>query len=135
MLAVIARSGGRVRGVLYCPHQADDGCVCRKPRPGLLYEARDRFGLQLTDGFLVGDHPTDLEAGHRAGCRSILVLSGRTERAAADLVLQDRPACSAVVSDLLAAAEWIVTHSGAQPVSAPARDPAAALAAAGSARP
>jgi len=74
------------------------------------------LSFELTDAIVVGDHPTDVEAGRRAGCRSILVLSGRTERATADLFAGDHPECSAVVPDLLAAAEWIVTYSPVRPM-------------------
>jgi D-glycero-D-manno-heptose 1,7-bisphosphate phosphatase len=135
MLAMIAQHGGRVRAVLYCPHQADDGCECRKPMPGLLFQARDQLGVELTDGIMVGDHSTDLEAGRRAGCRSVLVLSGRTERAAADQLLGDHSACSAVVPDLLAAAEWIVTRSLVRPTFGQTRDHARTLATAVGGRP
>jgi|SRR5579884_390757 len=116
MLAAIARHGGRVRAVLYCPHRPEEGCACRKPRPGLLFQARNELGVELADAIVVGDHPTDIEAGRRAGCRSILVLSGRTEEVPADLLLgADSAGCSAVVPDLLAAAEWIVAQSHAGP--------------------
>src|SRR5579884_850002 len=135
MLAVIARHGGQVSGVLYCPHTPDDECVCRKPRPGLLLQARERFDVELTDAIVVGDHPTDLEAGRRAGCRSLLVLSGRSEHATAARILDDYPECGAVVPDLLAAAEWIVTQSAGRPAPIPEREPAVPFATAGSARP
>jgi len=122
MLAAIARHGGTVRAVLYCPHRAEEGCACRKPRPGLLFQARDQLGIELTDAIVVGDHPTDVEAGRRAGCRSILVLSGRTGTAA-DLLVGEHPGCNAVVPDLLAAAEWIVSHSPARAGLGSAQDP------------
>ena len=59
--------------VLYCPHQDHHECACRKPKPGMLLEAARRHGLDLTASWMVGDRATDIEAGRRAGCRTVLV--------------------------------------------------------------
>lgn len=71
-------------GFYYCPHHpAADlpayrlDCECRKPRPGLLLRAARELGIELEASFMVGDRPTDLQAGRRAGCRSVWVQSGR----------------------------------------------------------
>ena len=60
-----------------CPHDRDDGCDCRKPKSGLLLEARQKHGLDLTRCYVVGDRLTDLEAGIKVGCKAILVRTGR----------------------------------------------------------
>jgi D-glycero-D-manno-heptose 1,7-bisphosphate phosphatase len=117
MLAVIAHHGGRVASVLCCPHRPSEGCECRKPRPGLLFHARDQLGVDLTNAIMVGDHPTDLEAGQRAGCASILVLSGRAEEETAELASGEQRACLTVAPDLLAAAEWIVARAYVLPAA------------------
>ncbi len=110
MCGAIASHGGRVRAILYCPHRPDEGCTCRKPQPGLLVQAQRCLGVDLSVAVLVGDHPADLEAARQAGCRSMLVLSGRV----ADCTAGELPeGCSAVVPDLLAAAERIVMDSEA----------------------
>jgi D-glycero-D-manno-heptose 1,7-bisphosphate phosphatase len=108
MLAVIADHGGQVRAILCCPHRPDQGCACRKPRPGLLLEAEAKLGVDLHDAVLVGDHPIDLEAARRAGCSSILVLSGRTADWTSS---QLPPGCLAVLPDLLAAARQLSANS------------------------
>ncbi|MCL5026078.1 MAG: D-glycero-beta-D-manno-heptose 1,7-bisphosphate 7-phosphatase [Chloroflexi bacterium] len=78
MLQEVAIRGGRIDAVLYCPHRPDEGCRCRKPKPGLLYKARDELNVDLSAALLVGDRISDLEAARAAACRaSILVLSGR----------------------------------------------------------
>jgi len=76
MLAEIAQIGGRIERVYYCPHGKDEGCFCRKPRPGMLLRARDELDIDLNDAFLIGDSITDIRAGFAAGVRSILVLTG-----------------------------------------------------------
>jgi D-glycero-D-manno-heptose 1,7-bisphosphate phosphatase len=61
--------------VLMCPH--DEGeCECRKPRPGMLLEAARRHGLDLEASWMIGDSERDVEAGRRAGCRTVLVGAG-----------------------------------------------------------
>lgn len=73
-------SGVRLRGFLFCPHGVDaDGqplCLCRKPLPGMLHEARDMYGIDLQRSWMIGDTLDDVQAGHHAGCRSILYDSG-----------------------------------------------------------
>jgi D-glycero-D-manno-heptose 1,7-bisphosphate phosphatase len=59
--------------VACCYHDDPDGCACRKPRPGLLIDAAERLGIPLRRSFVVGDRWRDVEAGKRAGCRTILL--------------------------------------------------------------
>ena len=58
--------------ILYCPHD-NDACNCRKPKPGMLLRAARRHGLDLGQSWMVGDSASDVEAGRRAGCRTVLV--------------------------------------------------------------
>lgn len=59
--------------VVYCPHGPTDGCECRKPAPGMLLDVAGRLKLDLESSFMVGDKASDIEAGRRAGCRTILI--------------------------------------------------------------
>ena len=70
--------GGKIEAFLVCPHTPDDGCDCRKPAPGLLFQARDRYGVDLDSAVMIGDWETDAQAARAAGCTSILVLEGRS---------------------------------------------------------
>lgn len=78
----LASYGARVDAWLYCPHHPTVNgsyaapCGCRKPLPGMLLEAADRYGIDLTASVMIGDKRADLEAGRAAGCRQILVRSG-----------------------------------------------------------
>jgi D-glycero-D-manno-heptose 1,7-bisphosphate phosphatase len=62
-----------VEHVLVCPHDDADNCACRKPKPGLLYELAASGGIDLSRSFLIGDSWKDIQAGQRAGCRTILL--------------------------------------------------------------
>ncbi len=81
----VKRLGGRIDAFLVCPHTPDDGCDCRKPAPGLLYQARDGYGVDLESAVVIGDARSDVEAARAAGCASILVLSGITPATSSDL--------------------------------------------------
>lgn len=82
-----------------CPHDDRDGCVCRKPLPGMLLQAAAERGLDPARSYMVGDRWRDIEAGRRAGCRTILLDSGHTEPVVSE---PDHRAGS-----LLEAARWI----------------------------
>lgn len=77
MIAELSAHGGRIDRVLYCPHRSEDNCGCRKPEPGMLLQAAQEMGINLTQSYMVGDAVTDLLAGRKAGCRTFLVLTGR----------------------------------------------------------
>ncbi|SDQ93897.1 haloacid dehalogenase superfamily, subfamily IA, variant 3 with third motif having DD or ED [Curtobacterium sp. UNCCL20] len=63
-----------------CPHDADDGCACRKPRPGLVLEAAERLGIAPEELVVVGDIGADVGAAAAAGAQGILVPTPRTRR-------------------------------------------------------
>lgn len=77
MVEEVERYGGKIDGLAFCPHTAEEGCACRKPRPGLLLELARRHGVDLAQAFVIGDALTDIQAGQSAGCATLLVLSGR----------------------------------------------------------
>jgi histidinol-phosphate phosphatase family protein len=64
-------AGGAIRAVYVCPHSWDDGCHCRKPRPGLLLDAQRDWQLDLTQTPMIGDADTDVAAAEAAGCPAI----------------------------------------------------------------
>lgn len=59
--------------VYYCPHDNDPPCGCRKPQPGMLLTAAQDRGIDLGGSWMVGDFESDVEAGRRAGCRTIRI--------------------------------------------------------------
>jgi D-glycero-D-manno-heptose 1,7-bisphosphate phosphatase len=77
LMREVKNVGGRIDAFFVCPHHPAAGCLCRKPKPGLLFQAAAQFGFSLAEAVFIGDATTDFEAAHAAGCRSILVRSGR----------------------------------------------------------
>lgn len=68
---------GFVSESFLCPHAPEENCDCRKPLPGSLLRAADKYDIDLTGSFMVGDAVTDIEAGRAAGVSPIMVLTGR----------------------------------------------------------
>ena len=84
MHKALGQLGGRIDAVFYCPHTADSGCECRKPKPGMLTEIGNRFGVELTGVPCVGDSVRDLQAAAAVEAQPILVLSGKGEKTLRD---------------------------------------------------
>ncbi len=112
MKALLAESGVRLDAVRHCPH--DNGvlgaytCTCRKPLPGMILDAAKDHGIDLGRSFLVGDAERDLAAGKAAGCRVMLVLTGKGEHER-DAVRVKHPSAE-IVADLAEAARWILNQ-------------------------
>lgn len=79
MLGEIARFGGRVEAVFFCPHGPTDDCNCRKPKPGLFIELGRRLNVDLRRAILIGDRQSDMAAAGAVGARKILVRTGHGE--------------------------------------------------------
>ena len=73
MKATLAENGVFVDAIYYCPHGWDNGCDCRKPKPGMLFQAQHDFHLDLSRTFFIGDDIRDQQAGEAAGCKTLLV--------------------------------------------------------------
>ena len=102
----VGEAGGRIDRIVVCPHGPDDGCSCRKPRPGLLLRLARYYRTSLEDVPVIGDSLRDLEAAQAAGARPVLVRTGngrRTERGL-PVALQDVP----VYDDLAAFVEELI---------------------------
>ncbi len=66
-------------GIEVCEHDDEERCDCRKPKPGMILLAQEKLGVDLAGSFVVGDRWRDIEAGRRAGCRTILIGDGYGE--------------------------------------------------------
>lgn len=73
MHADLLKEGTDVDDIFYCPHNWDDGCFCRKPSPGMIFDAQKKYSLNLTESYLIGDDERDIVAGETAGCMCKMV--------------------------------------------------------------
>jgi len=117
MHQMLAKHGGRIDAVFFCPHTPEDGCDCRKPMPGLFRQIGERFAVDLADVPVVGDVLRDLQAGVAAGCEPHLV---RTGKAAPERMNDEQLAelCAKlpgtrVHASLDAFAEWLIARDRA----------------------
>lgn len=104
MLDDIQKSGGRITKVYYCTHRQEIDCACRKPKPGMLKMAAGEFKINLKNAYFIGDTMPDIFTAQAAGCKSILVLTGK-EKQKNQKNWEIRP--DFVFKDLLAAAKFL----------------------------
>lgn len=76
MAAELEGQGARIDAWNYCPHGPDDGCACRKPKPGMIEELVAAFAVDRARSVLIGDKPSDLAAAQAAGVRGVLFTGG-----------------------------------------------------------
>ena len=84
-----------------CPHDDSDRCDCRKPLPGLLLRAAEKYGIDLSRSFMIGDRWRDVDAGASAGCTTVWIDYGYLERLSS-------AQASVTVDSIRAAANWIL---------------------------
>jgi len=105
-----AREGVHFEKIYIAPEAPDQPSRGRKPSPQFLFDARDEFGLDLAQSFIVGDKPIDLECGWNAGVKkSILVRTGYGVES--ETGLKNKPGRAVVVDDLKSAADWILKQT------------------------
>ena len=111
MNKALSKAGGRVDAIFYCPHTPDDNCSCRKPLPGLFEQIGDRFGAVLNEVHAVGDSLRDAQAAAASGCIPHLVLTGKGEQFAGQVLPDSFPAHTQVHSNLAAFTDWLLMQS------------------------
>ena len=107
MYRALSHLGGRIDALFYCPHAADAGCECRKPKPGMLVDIGQRFNVDLTGVPTIGDSLRDLQAAHAVGAQPVLVLTGKGTKTQAEGGLPDN---TLVFADLAEAVRHIIAE-------------------------
>jgi len=77
MSQALSRTGARLNGIYYCPHDYEPSCNCRKPAPGMLLDAARVHGVDLRSSWMVGDSEIDMQAGKSAECKTARVSTER----------------------------------------------------------
>ena len=91
----------KIEKTYVCPHRPDDNCECRKPKTKLIKDAEKEFNVDIKKSFMIGDKKIDIQMGHNAGCKSILVLTGNGMKE------KENSNADYIAKDLLEAARWI----------------------------
>ena len=108
MKSGVKDAGGKIKDIFYCPHMPTAGCNCRKPSPGLIFQAKEKYDIDLQYSCMIGDSAKDIECAKNAGCNlSVLVKTGNGEKAknllAAESINPDFTA-----ENLFDAAKWLI---------------------------
>lgn len=115
MIDTLRHDGANIDAVFFCPHYAggkvpeySHECDCRKPRTGLIDQARDSFNIDMSRSYLIGDHTTDLELAHRCNLEGIMVRTGYGMGEISYILQQMSIKPCYIAEDLLDAVKWII---------------------------
>ncbi|MFI8482213.1 D-glycero-beta-D-manno-heptose 1,7-bisphosphate 7-phosphatase [Pseudomonas sp. NPDC078700] len=106
MRQLVAEQGGEIGLIMYCPHGPDEGCNCRKPKPGMLHSIAEHYAVELKGVWFVGDSSGDLQAATNVDCQPVLVKTGKGERTLA----KGLPANTLIFDDLAAVARQLLNQ-------------------------
>ncbi len=103
----LAQVGGKIEEIFFCPHHPDEHCSCRKPRVGMFYQIADKYPVEFTDTFFIGDSYVDVAAARNVGLMPLLVKTGNGLKA-----LERYPELLNVphFSDLAEAVQYVITR-------------------------
>jgi D-glycero-D-manno-heptose 1,7-bisphosphate phosphatase len=110
MKTEVRSGGGLITDIFFCPHKPEDRCSCRKPKPGLILTAQNKYKIDLPSSYMIGDSAKDIECARQAGCGyALLVRSDNYPQAKEELsekgVIPDHTAV-----DLFDAVQWILAY-------------------------
>jgi D-glycero-D-manno-heptose 1,7-bisphosphate phosphatase len=110
MKQAVTSQGGQIKDIFFCPHIPEDRCTCRKPNPGLIFKAKNKYRIDISTSVMVGDSAKDIECARNAGCgHAILVKTGNGSQA--ERILREKQIVpDFIAKDLLEAVGWIITH-------------------------
>ncbi len=121
--ALFSAAGVSLAGFYYCPHHPQGrlpryaiSCDCRKPNPGMLYQAAREHHIDLAASWMIGDILDDVEAGNRAGCRTILLQNDHetewnmTPWRRPDFMVKDLGEARRAITGVDGLLEWNFTH-------------------------
>ena len=106
MVEELEAYGCKIFKIYYCPHHPDDGCNCRKPKPGLLLKAAEENNIDTSKSYMVGDRMMDVEAGKKVNCKTVLISSDLDNKEFKNNGLKP----DYIAQDLLGAGKWIVKN-------------------------
>ena len=109
MEQLLEQLGAKIDVIAFCPHGPDDGCTCRKPKPGMLRQISRDLGIAADESIFIGDSLKDIEAAIAHGCRPILVQTGNGLHTAELLKQQQLKVEVEIFADLASASEYILS--------------------------
>jgi len=111
MRRAVENQGGYIADIFYCPHRPDEGCGCRKPKPGLIEQAQQRHRLDLSTAWMVGDSAKDIMCARNAGCGHAILVRTGNGRSSERLLCEQQTPADRVVENLREAVDFIVNQT------------------------
>lgn len=96
-------SGVTIREVYYCPHRKEENCICRKPNQYFIREAESKYGIDVPNSYVIGDHPHDAEMACKVGAGSVYLLTGHGKKHLQELDFEP----DFIADDIFEASRWI----------------------------
>ena len=109
---ILAAHGARLDDIFYCPHRPDEGCNCRKPKPGMLLRAKEKHGFDLTKSFVIGDRMLDVEMAHAVGAKVALVPEPGDQYNIEKEIKESRDRPGFRATKFIEAVDWILMRLG-----------------------
>ncbi|MFH0964022.1 MAG: HAD-IIIA family hydrolase [Planctomycetota bacterium] len=106
----LAEEGVAISEVYSCPHRRTDDCTCIKPKPHFLHRASERYHLDLSRSFVIGDHPHDMELARAVGAHGVYVLTGHGAKHVGEL-----PDDAVIASSILEAVDIVLANARQRP--------------------
>ena len=110
MIAAVDKAGGHIFDILVCPHRVDEDCECRKPKPGLIYQAKEEYGIKIPGALVVGNTVEDVLAGKNAGIVESVLIQGKSGAADEEELMKKGMPSDFVAKDLFDAVNWILNR-------------------------
>lgn len=112
--ADLSARGVELDGLYVCPHHPDDGCACRKPRQGLVEQARRELGLPRGLAYVIGDQARDVELGRRIGARTVLSKTGPLSAEQLAGLAQEGQAPDCEAATFRQAVDWVLADAASR---------------------
>jgi len=109
MMVQLASIGGYIEEIFFCPHHPNDHCLCRKPKPGMIYQIQEKYPVDLPNTFFIGDTMSDVQVAQASGCKPILIL---TKKGKASLERYPELLNIPHFPDLCAAVDYVIAARG-----------------------
>ncbi|MEJ9282365.1 MAG: HAD family hydrolase [Bacilli bacterium] len=95
MVNELKKHGAIIHDIAYCPHKPKAGCACRKPGSKMIEDLAEKYQVDVSNSYMVGDTDTDIQAGKKAGTKTVFIG-------------EEDPLADAAFPDLQSAADWII---------------------------
>jgi len=111
MKEAVTSKGGQIKDIFFCPHVPEDRCNCRKPSPGLIFKAKQKYRIDIATSVMVGDSAKDIECARNAGCGHAVLVKTCNGSEAEKILKEKAITPDLIARDLLEAVGWIITHN------------------------